>query len=124
MGRLDVASIVGLTNCLFFLPFQAGQEVNAKDPLLAGPYVNSKAGVQPWGGWQEAAQKLFKDVREKAQTGRQRDHVEKMEQDSLDRLRLKKGIDRAQGGQDGVAQAGGKKTYDDSDDEFGDMLAG
>ena len=97
---------------------------DSKHPEASCPFVNSKGGVLKWGGWNDLGQERFKEIRQKVKDGRARDHVAKMEADSLKRIRIKHGIDPDPNAPT-VTEKKKKvkaKVYDDSDNEFGDFL--
>ena len=85
------------------------------------PFVNSKQGVAKWGGWLDAGQNLFKEVRAKVQDARDRPHVAEMEADCLKRLRLEHGLDRPEG-EEPPKVARRRTVCEDSDDNFAEYF--
>ena len=51
------------------------------------PYIDSDAGHAEWGGWNAEGRNKVKDLAKKIVQARKRDHVAKMEEDVLDRVR-------------------------------------
>jgi hypothetical protein len=66
-----------------------GNEPDSKNAVLNCPYTVSDGGQMKFGGWHEGARETWREVREKCEQARQRDHVEEMEAACLERLRIK-----------------------------------
>jgi hypothetical protein len=63
----------------------------------ASPWTCSDGGQLRFGGWTEEGQERFKIMRTKVEESRKRPHVKKMEADCLTRLRIKHGLEEAEG---------------------------
>jgi hypothetical protein len=60
-------------------------------------FVSTNQGQARWGGWTEAGRSYFMDLRNKIDKARAAKHVQKMEQDCLNRLRIAHKIVSADG---------------------------
>ena len=71
---------------------QKNKKVDRKHKNFKVSYIESKKGVQRWGGWNEVGRKFHADIAVEINAARAQEHVKEMEKACLERLRAKHGI--------------------------------
>ena len=59
---------------------------------MESKFIMANLGQSMWGGWTDEGVDYFAKVREQVKAGRDQDHVEGMESDFLDRIRMANGL--------------------------------
>jgi hypothetical protein len=94
-----------------------GNKYNPKDIENDVPFIDKNAGQQEWGGWGLFGRDRYKELKAKLDDARARDHVKKLEEDTLKALRIEHNIDV----EDGRKSKGKKRKMqeeEEDDDEF------
>ena len=86
------------------------------------PYSSSTKGGRKWGAFNVEGLKRYREILDFAKAGRAKKDCLDLEKACLTRLRVSYGIEQGEGVPADVAKGKKATPYDDSDDEFGDML--
>lgn len=72
-------------------------KVDRTNPASKTPFISADKGQNPFGGWNVAGKEYFDKRVKEISEAREQDHVEEMEEQCLKRLRIKHGIEDANG---------------------------